>query len=56
VNHAVDQLSGIVQPQDRSEELFVRFKTYLNAVAAREGIPENIVRKHTTTKRAARTR
>jgi len=36
VNHAVDALSPVMQPQDRSEQLFVRFKTYLKAVSARE--------------------
>jgi hypothetical protein len=36
VNHAVDELSPEVQPADRSEELFKRLKTYLNAVALRE--------------------
>ncbi len=35
-NSYVDDLSGEVQPVDRSEELFRRFVTYLNAVAARE--------------------
>jgi hypothetical protein len=34
----VDDLSGEVQPVDRSEELFRRFVTYLNAVAARDSI------------------
>jgi len=37
VNHAVDALSPEMQPADRSEELFKRFKTYLNAVEMREG-------------------
>lgn len=35
-NSFVDDLSRDVQPVDRSEELFRRFVTYLNAVAARE--------------------
>ena len=38
VNHVVDELSPEMQPQDRSEELFTRFKTYLNAVAMREKV------------------
>jgi hypothetical protein len=52
VNHAVDALSPIVQPQDRSEQLFVRFKTYLNAVAAREGATETIARTRARAKRS----
>ncbi|HJT18061.1 MAG TPA: hypothetical protein VJ853_11755 [Thermoanaerobaculia bacterium] len=54
VNHEVDQLSAIVQPQDHSEELFVRFKTYLKAVAAREGATEPVVITHAKRKRRAR--
>lgn len=38
VNHAVDELSPVIQPADRSEELFKRFKTYLNAVAMRDSV------------------
>ena len=36
VNQYVDELSPVIQSADRSEELFVRFKAYVNAVAARE--------------------
>ena len=42
VNHAVDELSPEMQPADRSEELFKRFKTYLNAVAMREGVTTKV--------------
>src|SRR5438477_7409017 len=45
VNHAVDELSPVIQPADRSEELFKRFKTYLNAVAMREGAAPRIARR-----------
>ena len=38
VNHVVDELSPVMQPADRSEELFKRFKTYLNAVSMRESV------------------
>ena len=51
VNHVVEQLSPVMQPQNRSEELFVRFKTYLNAVAAREGGEQDIARTRTAAKR-----
>ncbi|HEY6844505.1 MAG TPA: hypothetical protein VI391_10070 [Thermoanaerobaculia bacterium] len=54
VNHEVDQLSAVVQPQDRSEQLFVRFKTFLKAVAAREGAQEPAVTTHLKRKRRAR--
>jgi len=45
VNHYVDELSPVIQPADRSEELFKRFKTYLNAVAMREGAAPRIARR-----------
>ena len=45
VNHYVDELSPVMQPADRSEELFKRFKAYLNAVAAREGAGTRIARR-----------
>jgi len=35
-NQSVDEMSPEMQPADRSEQLFTRFLTYLNAVAARE--------------------
>lgn len=38
-NSYVDELSPEIQSVDRSEELFRRFVTYLNAVAARQAIP-----------------
>ena len=37
-NKFVDDLSGEMQSVDRSEELFKRFVTYLNAIAARESM------------------
>lgn len=37
-NSYVDDLSREVQPVDRSEELFRRFVTYVNAVAARQSV------------------
>jgi hypothetical protein len=43
-NHYVDDLSPVVQPADRSEHLFTRFITYLNAVAAREDAMTRIAR------------
>jgi len=46
VNHAVDELSPEIQPADRSEELFKRFKTYLNAVAMRERVTTTKVARH----------
>jgi hypothetical protein len=51
-NHAVDQLSRDMAPVDRSEELFRRFTTYLNAVALREGYraPAKIAAKKSTAK------
>ena len=36
VNRYVDRLSKEIQPQDRSEQNFTRFVTYLNAVTARQ--------------------
>jgi hypothetical protein len=36
-NSAVDDLSRVMTPNSQSEELFRRFVTYLNAVAAQEG-------------------
>jgi hypothetical protein len=45
VNHYVDELSPEMQPADRSEELFKRFRTYLNAVAMREGTGTRIARR-----------
>ena len=45
VNHYVDELSPVMQPADRSEELFKRFKTYLNTVAMREGGGTRIARR-----------
>jgi len=45
VNHVVEELSPVMQPADRSEELFKRFKTYLNAVAMRAGATSSPVRK-----------
>ena len=42
--HVVEQLSKEVQPVDRSEELFRRFVTYINAVAARENVPAHVVK------------
>ena len=39
----VDDLSGVVQSVDRSEELFRRFVTYLNAISAKQAIPRGRV-------------
>jgi hypothetical protein len=52
-NHYVDQLSRQIQPQDRSEQNFKRFVTYLNAVAARQsGGTKSAVTAHKKSKRA----
>lgn len=37
-NHYVDQLSREIQPEDRSEQNFRRFVTYLKAVTARQNV------------------
>jgi hypothetical protein len=42
-NKYVDEMSGEMQSVDRSEELFKRFVTYLNAVAAREAMSRSRV-------------
>jgi hypothetical protein len=43
-NHYVDEMSPVMQPADRSEELYRRFLTYLNAVAQRETVTARIAR------------
>jgi hypothetical protein len=45
VNRYVDQLSRDIQPQDRSEQNFKRFVTYLNRVTARQMPPQKPVQK-----------
>lgn len=52
-NSYVDDLSGEMQSVDRSEELFRRFVTYLNAVAARQALPHaNVAKKSASSKTA----
>lgn len=52
-NSYVDDLSREVQPVDRSEELFRRFVTYLNAVGAREAMARPRIARKTTTSKPA---
>jgi hypothetical protein len=49
----VDDLSREVQPVDRSEELFRRFVTYVNAVAARESVTRGRVARRANTPKTA---
>ena len=53
-NSYVDDLSGTVQPVDRSEELFRRFVTYLNAISAKQAIPRGRVAAAATSSPAGR--
>ena len=53
-NSFVDDLSGEMQSVDRSEELFRRFVTYVNAVSARETFSPRTAKKPPSAKTAAR--
>jgi len=50
-NHAVEDLSRTIQDEANSERLFKRFITYLNAVAAREGVPTKPPQKTAATRK-----
>ena len=52
-NHSIEELSPVVQPADRSEHLFTRFVTYLNAIAARENATSKIARRPKSTQRSS---
>ena len=53
-NHYVDDLSKEIASQDRSEQNFKRFMTYLNAVSARQNVkkPRVLVAKARVPKKA----
>jgi hypothetical protein len=52
-NHYVDELSPEIQTVDRSEQLFRRFVTYLNAVAARDGATPKVTQQPKSARRSS---